>query len=215
MTARGDGIEKLALPDMERRLANTVRLGTVMAVDAANARVRIRSGSIETAWLPWSTGRAHPSKRRWDPPAVGEQVAIIAPGGDMRQAVVLPGVYQQSAGAPASSPDKDTTIYGDGTVIEYDQGTHTLVANLGPSQVRATRDEVLLQVGGASLRVTSSGVQIVGNLSINGISGAAGVTMNGDVQITGSTLSHNGKNVGSTHTHSGVAPGGSNTGAPT
>jgi phage baseplate assembly protein V len=215
MTARDDSIEALSLPNMERRVANMVRVGTVMAVDPATARVRIKSGSIETAWLPWSTGRAHPAKRRWDPPAVGEQVAIIAPGGDMRQAVVLPGVYQQSAGAPASSPDKDTTVYGDGTVIEYDRATHTLVANLGPSQVRATRDEVLLQVGGASLRVTASGVQIVGNLSINGISGAAGVTMNGDIQITGATLSHNGKNIGSTHSHSGVQPGGSNTGAPT
>lgn len=214
MTARSEGIEELAMPEMERRTANQIRYGTVLAVDHAQARVRIKSGEIETAWLPWSTGRASAAKRRWDPPEVGEQVVLLAPTGDLRQAVVLVGVFQQSAAAPSASPDKDTTVYGDGTVVEYDRATHTLLADLGASKIKADRTEVLLQVGGASLRVTSAGIEIVGNLSITGVSGGAAVTMNGDFAITGSALTHNGKNIGSTHTHTGVTPGGGTTGAP-
>lgn len=195
MTARGEGIEELALPDLERRTANQIRYGTVLAVDHAQARVRIKSGEIETTWLPWSAGRASGAKRRWDPPEVGEQVVLLAPTGDLRQAVVLTGVFQQSAAAPSSSADKDATAYGDGTVVEYDRASHTLLADLGTAKIRATRSEVLLQVDGVSLSLTASGLA-----------------------ITGGTVTHNGINIGDTHTHVGspTAPLGprSNTGAP-
>ena len=196
MTARSEGIDELALPELERRSANQVRYGTVLSVDYANARVRIKSGELETAWLPWSTGRASPAKRRWDPPEVGEQVVMLAPTGDLRQAVVLTGVFQTSAAAPNASPDKDTTVYGDGTVVEYDRASHTLLAHLDDSMIRVTRTEILLQVGGVSFSLTAGGIA-----------------------ITSGTVTHNGKNIGDTHTHEGspTAPPGarSNTGAPT
>lgn len=197
MTARDEGMEDLALPDLERRTANQIRYGTVLAVDLPNARVRVKSGEIETAWLPWSTGRASSAKRRWDPPEVGEQVMMLSPSGDLRQALVLSGVFKQSAGAPNSNANKDTTVYGDGTVIEYDRATHTLLADLGDSKIKADRTEVLLQVGSVKISITASGIAITGN-----------------VTITGTTLAHNGKNVGSTHAHSGVTAGPTNTGAP-
>jgi phage baseplate assembly protein V len=196
MTARTEGIDELALPDMERRTANAIRYGRIMAVDYANARVRVKSGDIESAWLPWSTGRASGAKRRWDPPEVGEQVVMLSPGGDMRQAVVLTGVFQQSAGAPSDSADKDTTVYGDGTVVEYDRGSRTLLVNFGGTSITARPAAITLTVGGVSLAVSASGVA-----------------------ITGGMVTHNGTNIGDTHTHEGSpsAPPGprSNTGAPT
>ena len=195
MTARSDGVEELALPDLARRVANGVRLGTILAVDHAQARVRVKSGDIESAWLPWSTGRASTAKRRWDPPQVGEQVVMLSPGGDMRQAVVLSGVFQQSAGAPSASPDKDATVYGDGTAIEYDRGSRTLLVDFGGASITATPTGITLTVGGVSLIVSASGVS-----------------------ITGGMVTHNGTNIGDTHTHEGspTAPPGpqSNTGAP-
>jgi phage baseplate assembly protein V len=196
MTARSEGISELALPDIERRTANQIRLGTVLAVDHAQARVRVKSGEIETAWLPWSTGRASAAKRRWDPPAVGEQVVMLSPGGDMRQGIVLPGVFQTAAGAPSASSDKDAVAYGDGTTIEYDRGSRTLLVDFGGTSVTATPDGITLTVGGVSLVVSADGVAITGGL-----------------------VTHNGVNIGSTHMHEGspTAPPGprSNTGAPT
>jgi len=195
MTARTDGHEALALPDLERRVANGIRFGKVMAVDLANARVRIKSGEIETTWLPWSTGRAHPSKRRWDPPAVGEQVVVLSPCGDLSQGVAMVGVFQDTAAAPSASADKDSAVYGDGAVIEYDQASHTLLADLQGTKVHADRTKIELTVGGVVLTISASGVA-----------------------ITGGQVTHNGINLGDTHTHIGspTAPPGpiTPTGAP-
>lgn len=191
MTARTEGIEELALPDMERRTANAIRYGTVMAVDLANARVRVKSGEIETTWLPWSTGRASPAKRRWDPPAVGEQVIMLSPGGDMRQGVVLPGIFQDSAAAPSASADADTTVYSDGTMIEYDRAAGALsVTFSGGGQLRMIATEAKFTFGGCTAVITSAGIDVTG----------------GDVTADGISLK--------THVHTGVIPGGANTGGP-
>lgn len=241
MTARSEGIGELALPDLERRVANMVRVGTVMEVDLPGKRVRIRSGDIETAWVRWPAGRAGTGKRRWDPPEVGEQVAMVSPSGDMRQAIVLPGMYQDAHDAPSASGDKDHVTYGDGTVIEYDRGSHTLLADLGDAKILANRSKIELTIGSTKLTLTGSGstletpqltvdapnstftgaVTVQGPFAYqNGItgtngSGGTGANIQGPVAITGGTVKHDGKNIGSTHSHSGVQTGGGTTGAPT
>lgn len=238
MTARSEGIEELALPDIERRTANQIRYGTILAIDYATARVRVKSGEIESAWLPWSTGRASAAKRRWDPPEVGEQVVMLAPTGDLRQAVVLTGVFQDSAGAPSASADKDTTVYGDGTVVEYDRGAHALVADLQGTKLFADRNKIELTIGGTVLTMTAAGTTLTtpqltveapqstftGQVTVQGLlayqggmtgSGGSGAAINGPLAVTGGTVTHDGKNIGSLHTHSGVQAGGSNTGVPT
>lgn len=238
MTARTEGYEELALPDLERRQANAIRFGTVSAVDLANARCKIRSGNIETAWLPWAAGRASGAKRRWDPPEVGEQVAVISPGGDMAQGLVLPGVYQASAAAPSDSADKDRTVYSDGTVIEYDRAAHALTADLQGTKLFADRNKIELTIGGTVLTLTAAGTTLktpqltvdaeqstfTGNVAVQGLlaykggmtgSGGSGASIQGPLSVTGGTVTHNTKNIGSTHTHTGVQPGGGTTGAPT
>ena len=77
----------------DRRQGSTVRLGTVSAVDAASARVRVRMGIDQavTDWLPWVAFRAG-RVRVWSAPSVGEQALILAPSGELTQAVVLPGI---------------------------------------------------------------------------------------------------------------------------
>jgi len=241
MTARTEGIEELALPELERRVAGMVRVGTVMAVDLAAKKVRIKSGDLESAWVGWPAGRAGTGKRRWDPPEVGEQVVMVSPCGDMRQALVLPGVYQDAHDAPTTDGNKDHATYGDGTVIEYDRGSHTLVANLGESQILADRTKIVLTIGATTLTLTGSGstletpqltvdspastftgaVTVQGPFAYqNGITGTngtggSGASIQGPVSVTGGTITHNGKNIGSTHTHSGVQSGGGTSGAPT
>ncbi len=223
MTARDEGMRELAMPDMERRIANCVRFGQVLAVDHATKRVRVKSGEIETTWLPWSAGRAAPGKRKWDAPEVGEQVIVLSPTGDLRQAGVIPGFYQADYDAPNTNPNKDTTVYGDGTVIEYDRGSHTLTVDIENVSIIADRTKIELTVAGIKMLMTSAGTVFTGPVTVNGPltytqgltgSGGTGAEMNGDFRVTGSVFTHNGKNVGSTHQHRDVLPGGSNTGAP-
>lgn len=229
MTARDEGIRDLALPDMERRIANMVRDGVIVAVDLPNKSVRVESGDITTAWLKWPAGRAGPGKRRWDPPEVGEQVTMISPSGDLRQARVIPGLYQDDYDAPSADGNKDMTVYGDGTVIEYDRATHTLTADVtaaGSITLRVGGTTLILRNGQATLvaddvmvqapQTTFTGnVAIAGGLSVAGGGTGGTSTMTGNLQIEGGSLTHNGKNIGSTHTHGGVQTGSGNTGGPT
>lgn len=238
MTARSEGIGDLALPELERRMANVIRDGTIMAVDLAKRRVRVKSGEIETTWLPWPAGRAGPGKRRWDPPEVGEQVTMISPSGDLRQARVIPGIYQEAYDSPSSDGNKDHVTYGDGTVIEYDRASHTLLANLGASSILADRTKIVLTIGDTTLTMTAAGTTLetpqltvdapqstfTGNVTVQGLlayqggmtgSGGSGASIDGPLSITGGTVTHDSKNIGSTHTHGGVDPGGGTSGAPT
>ena len=226
MTARNEGIESLALPNMERRVANMVRFGKIEQIDHATQRVKVRSGNILTTWLPWSAGRAAAGKRRWDPPEIGEQVIVLSQTGDLRQAGVIPGFYQTDYGAPSVNPNKDTTVYSDGTVIEYDRETHTVTVDLGDgnSKITATREQIVLEIGSTSMTMDAAGTVFEGPVTINGLltytqgmAGSGGGTtaeITGDFRVTGDVFTHNGKNVGDDHKHSGVQAGAANTGDP-
>lgn len=88
--------------DLIRRLENLIRIGTVANVDHGSARCTVDCVGIMTAPLPWITVRAG-TDRTWDAPTVGEQVLVLAPSGEMAQAVVLMGLYHEQNPAPASS----------------------------------------------------------------------------------------------------------------
>lgn len=203
MTARTDGMDALALPELERRVANTVRFGHIIEVDHAARRVRVKSGELETDWLPWAAGRAGAGKRTWSAPEVNEQVVLLAPTGDLRQAGVIPGFYQDDYDAPSSDGNVDKTEYGDGTVIQYDRGAHALTADLGASKVYADRTKIELTIGGVVLRLADGKITLVGDIEHAG-----------KFASTGSSFTHNGKNVGGDHAHGGVSPGGATTAGP-
>lgn len=195
MSAREDGIKQLSLPNLENKVGNQIRLGSVMAVDLAAKRVRIKSGNIESGWLPWPAGRAGSGKRRWDPPEVDEQVLMLSPSGDLSQAIAFPGIYQDDFDAPSSDGKEDLAEYDDGTVIGYNRETHTLTANLGPSSIVMNRDQIVLTVGSTSLTMTAAGSVFEGPVTVNGLltyteglAGSGGGTtavINGNMQVNG------------------------------
>ena len=88
-----------SLSEMNRRLANLIRLGTVIEADYQKARVKIQIGPITTQWLPWITSNASHSKN-WNAPEIGEQVLVLSPSGEMSQGTVIRGIYQQKHTAP-------------------------------------------------------------------------------------------------------------------
>lgn len=111
---------ELRLAELERRLANLARIGTIAEADHAAARVRVAIGEILTGWLPWLAHRAG-GDRAWWAPEVGEQVLVVSPGGDLAQGIVCPSLYSATSPAPADSPDIRREVYGDGLVIEHDR----------------------------------------------------------------------------------------------
>lgn len=64
--------------ELDRRLTQLIRLGTIAEVDVEYAKVKVKLGENQTGWRPWLTtaGRL----KTWNPPVVGEQVVVLSPG---------------------------------------------------------------------------------------------------------------------------------------
>lgn len=116
------------IAELARRMESLIRLGTIAEVDHSAARVRIKTGNLVTDWLPWTAARAG-STREWNPPTLGEQVAILSPSGNPAAGVILPGgVFSDANGANSNSPDEHVRDYPDGARIRYNHATGTLEA---------------------------------------------------------------------------------------
>lgn len=98
-------------------------MGQTVAPDTVRARVRVQAGPITTGWLPFATMRAG-EDRTWHPPEPGEQVLLVAPGGDLNQGVVVGSIYRAAHPAPADSANVSRTLFKDGAVMEYDRAQH-------------------------------------------------------------------------------------------
>lgn len=83
-----------AAAEADRRIANVIQIGTVTAVSAGHARVRI--GELDTADLPVAQFRAG-ALSFWWMPTVGEQVVVACPSGDVARGVVLASIFAGNA----------------------------------------------------------------------------------------------------------------------
>ena len=226
-----------AISELDRRLGNLVRMGTITELDVATARVKVDLGDLVTDWLPWHTARAG-STRTWSAPRPGEQVTIISPSGELDQGAVIPGLYQTAHPAPADNQDLETTVFPDGTKVEHDSASNTytitvagsanVVINCKHATINAEDDATVntkLATVNASTKVElatplvhcTQALTVEGPITGKGglaISGGSGATVNGDFKAQGGAFTHNSKNVGSTHTHTGVQPGGGTSSVP-
>ncbi len=83
---------------------------------------------MQTTWLNWLTCRAGRS-RVWWAPSVGEQVLILAIGGELDTAFVLPGIFSDDHPAPSASSDAFHVTFPDGAVIEYEPENRALTVS--------------------------------------------------------------------------------------
>lgn len=204
--------------DIERRLCNIVRPGTVSDVDYSNARIKVKVGDNTTGWLPWVTGRAG-GNVTWQAPEKNEQVLVLSPAGEMAVGFVIPSVYQNNYPANGNSADIERTTYSDGAVIEYHRDTSTYnitlpssgTANIavGPnSSVAVNQNGLTLTLGSVTVKLTSSGIALNGDVTVTGK-----VTATGDVSSSGGDVKAASISL-KTHIHGGVYPGTSVTSLP-
>ena len=107
------------LTELSRRLENLIRIGTVLEVDHARVRCRVKSGELESDWLRWHTPRAG-ATRTWDPPTVGEQAVMLSPSGEPANGLVFYGFNCTAHPAPSAQPELHSTDFPDGAHISYD-----------------------------------------------------------------------------------------------
>lgn len=208
------------LGEVQRQLANMIRVGKVVELDEANARVKVQASGLTTAWLPWGAARAG-TTRTTSMPTVGEQVMVFSPYGDTAQGVVGFSLYQDDHPAASDSKDKHATDYPDGTRVEYNSETNTytmtvagdakVVINCKEATINAqTSAKVTTQTATieASTSVTLDTPQTTctGNLTVEGaltyqggMTGSGGdatitgnIQLNGNMTATGSIVDGNG-----------------------
>ncbi|KLT22147.1 MULTISPECIES: phage baseplate assembly protein V [unclassified Wolbachia] len=140
-----------AISELQRKLANIVRIGVVKEVDYEKAKVRVKIGELLTDFLPWITSRAG-EERSWLPPSINEQVVILSPLGELSLGVVLAGIYQQNYSAPENSEMINSLVFQDGTKLLYDKESK----NLEISVV----DKLNFKVGKSEIEMTKSGIKL-------------------------------------------------------
>lgn len=195
------------LSELNRRMNNLIRAGTVKCVDLENARVKVEIGALVTDWLPFPSIAAG-KDRTWRAPSVGEQVLVLSPSGEMAAGFVGGSYYTKTNAAPASEDTVVRTTYRDGTVVEYDTSAHRLTATVkGDVSITATGGLAAIVAGNATVQsdatLTLKGVSIV----LDGpVSASSTITAEDDVKAGEISLMK--------HVHDGVESGKSKTGIP-
>lgn len=176
--------------ELARLLQNTIRLGTIAKIDHAAARVRVTTGELLTEWLPWLESRAG-NTRTWNPPTAGEQVLLLAPGGELAGAVVLGAINSNAYPAVSDAPNLTRWDMPDGAVIEYDHAASHLRAELP----------------GSAAITAPAGVTVTGPVVIEGtLHVSEAITTPADVTAAGISLVN--------HTTTGVRSGSDQSGPP-
>ena len=197
--------------ELARAIRNLIRSGVVTEVDTAQGLCRVQSGGIQTTWLNWLTTRAGRS-RTWWAPSVGEQVLLLAIGGELDTAFVLPGIFSDDNPAPSASADAWHVAFPDGAVIEYEPETGALTVSgiktadvTASDSITATVPVVLVK---AETRITLDTPEVVctNKLTTGTLEVQKGGTMRGNIEHTGGRFTSNGVQADD-HDHGGVKRG--------
>lgn len=204
------------IQEIARLIRNIIRIGIIVETNFEAGLCRVQSGGIQTTWLNWLTTRAGRS-RTWWAPSVGEQVLLLAIGGELDTAFVLPGIFSDDNPAPSASADAWHVSFPDGAVIEYEPGNGALaVSGIKTADVTASESitvTVPVVLVKAAERITLDAPEVVctNKLTTGTLEVKKGGTMSGNIEHKGGSLSSNGKVL---HTHKHPGDSGGTTGAP-
>lgn len=158
--------------ELERKVAGSQRHGVVHEVDPAAGTVRLRlgEGTDGQPFLspPIPYAQTMGALKAHIPPSVGQQMTMMAPGGDWRQAVAL--------GMSASNANPSPSGAGDQNVITFGAATITL-----------TGSGLTIAVGGVTLAISGGGVAITGGTVTHNGKNIGSTHTHGGVVIGGSS----------------------------
>ncbi|MBZ3682615.1 phage baseplate assembly protein V [Providencia rettgeri] len=203
--------------EIRRLIRNMIRIGIVTDVNAKKG-CRVQIGNLETDWLNWVTLRAG-STRTMNAPSVGEQVLILALGGELTTAFVLTGIFSNEHSEPTDSITADHRTYSDGAIIEYEPATGALkatgikTANIEASEQVSATTKVVIVNASKQINLTTPKVICSQNLTCATLNVTEGGEMTGNFTHTGGAIKSNGITLHG-HTHGGVRSGGESTGKP-
>jgi phage baseplate assembly protein V len=121
------------IAELKRRLGNLIRLARVTEINGKDGTVKVafalddKGNDVVAGDLRWAMRAG--SQKEWDPPAVGEQVVMISPGGDLSLlSWVMPGGFTQEKPKNDSRPGVYRRNLGDDSYLEQTSDATTIKA---------------------------------------------------------------------------------------
>lgn len=135
------------LIEVERRQNGMFRHGTVEQVDPAKQMVRIRLGEgadgqpFVGPWVPY--GQIAGALKVHTPPSKGQQMTLMSPTGDFRQAIAMPMTWSDQNPSPSQAGDEHVLTFGNVNLTLKD-------------------DSLAIKVGDVSMMISEEGVKFKG-----------------------------------------------------
>lgn len=170
--------------DLNRRLENLIRFGTIKTINPSNPipRVIVNLGDIDTPEIRCLNVRSG-ADSTWDMPSESEECVVVSPCGEIGPtSFVLYGFYNDNHPAPSDDLNQKIRMFSDGCVFAYDVLAHHLsmvLPSTGTAEITAR--------GGITLNGDTT---INGNQTVNGSSVTTGNnTVGGSQLVQGSSHS--------------------------
>ncbi|AZF46501.1 MULTISPECIES: phage baseplate assembly protein V [unclassified Pseudomonas] len=188
----GPIVERLAemeaqLEDLYRRAESFCRIGICQQVDAASNTCRVSHGELLTPAIRFFNPSAG-AQTETRIPSVGEQCLLLNYGGGEggSQSVALFGLNSSLFPPVSTVPSLTRRRHQDGTQSDYDDASHTFNWVNGPTMLSASREQVDVKVGAASLTLSPQGI-------ILQIGGTALLLDAGGAHFSGPVIDHQGR----------------------
>ena len=192
---RTSGVGDYESTDVARNIGSLLRFGKVHSVDHAQRLCRVAlPNDLITDDLPWLTPRAG-GNVFWAAPSIGEAVLLLAPSGELNNAVVLPALQNNPQGTwPFNFSDLEFKfgplgeareglwrwLFSDGAILENDPAINQF--RIEQKQVRVHGKELLQVHSDKYIYVEADEEQGIVHVK------APMIKLDGDVHIVGQLL---------------------------
>lgn len=105
---------------LKTMISNMIRPATVKKVMDGN-KIVADAGGFDTHEIP--DGQHAGGRRHHSPMRVGQQITLLCPDGDINNAVVMPGGYDDKVKRPSTRADEDAIASDKGAIRVRDSGT--------------------------------------------------------------------------------------------
>lgn len=140
------------LAALKKSLERSFVEGTVTDVDPKNARARIRVGGTDdkpvlSPWIPYAQQAG--ALKGHVPVSKGQQMTMIAPGGNWKRAKLLPMTFSDENKSPSDKGDENVWTYGEAKI------------ELRAGEIVVTVPKIRLVCGGSTFELTGGGLKMV------------------------------------------------------
>ena len=150
--------DSFVFSEVARRLGNVVRFGTVAEIDHKKARIRGKIGKITTTSIPWLTTAG--AVKIWNPPVVGEQVCVVAQGGDLAVSLAIPGIFCNKFAAPGNDQNVVRLELSPQASIEFNKTNNEFTLEIQGAEVILGDDKFSISIGASAIEMTPASIRI-------------------------------------------------------